>query len=187
MYKVNILIKFIALLLTIAIVLLTNNRIILWLLLVLLTFYNVFKNKSKKLLLIDLILIVLLGLSTNIEICLILFKFLFIFNLLITFYKSLTYDDKKSIFKKDTSTRTNYYEKNFDRIVKNIEDKRKNIYDNDVSIDDRIESDLERSYLQSKIRYYGLYKKDRWYNWNRIDTLILLFVLVVFVTLFILR
>ena len=187
MYKMNLLIKFIVTVLTIAIVILTNNRIVLWLLLVLLSFYNLLKNKSKKLLLIDLILVILLGLSTNHYICLLLFKLLLIFNFSITVLKSVTYNDFKDVFKQNVSSKTYFYEDNFDKVVKRINDKKNAIYDKDISIDHKIESDLERLYLQSKIRYDGLYKKNKWDNWSKIDILILLFVVIVFIILFILR
>lgn len=184
MYKMNLLLKFIIVILTIALVVIINNRIILWLLLVLLTFYNLLKNK--KLLLIDFVLVILLGLSTSNIIYLLLFKILFIFNYLITVYKGLTTDEKKILVRENSSAKIDYFEKSFERVVKNINEKKIGLYDDELSIDKKIEKDLERSYLQARIRYYGL-SNNKWYNWNRIDTLVLLLFLVIFVIMFILR
>ena len=180
MYKMNILLKFIVALLTIATVVITNNRIILWFLLVLLTFYNLFKSNNKLLIVIDLVLIVLLGMSTNIEICLLIFKIIFILNYLFTIYKNI-------FIKNNKSSKLDYYEENFDRIVKEIKQNKELMYDEDVSIDNKLERDLERSYLQSRIRYNTISKKNRWYNWNRIDTIVLLLYLAIFIVVFILR
>ena len=187
MYKMNSLLKFIVAILTIAIIVITNNRIILWLLLVLLTFYNFLKNKSKLLVFIDLILVVLLGLSTEKEIFLLIFKAIFIVNYLLTIYKSLSLKDKKNLVRENRSLKHNYYEENFDRIVRNINEKKELMYDKDVSIDYKIERDLERAYLQSRIRYNTISKKNKWYNWNKIDTMVLFLYLILFVILFILR
>lgn len=181
MYKMNILLKFIFTLLTIAIVFITNNRIILWLFLLLLTFYNLYKDK-KILLVIDIILIILLGLSKDNEIFLISFKIIYIINYILTVCNSLTFDI--GIGK---STKINYFENNFDKIVERINENKNKLYDESVSIDNKIETDLERNYLQSKIRYYNYSSKSKWYNWNRIDTLVLIIILIIFVLLFILR
>ena len=83
MYKMNILLKFIFTLLTISIVVITNNRIILWLFLLLLTFYNLYKYKKISLF-VCFILIPLLGFSKDNEIFLLIFKLIFIVNFLLT-------------------------------------------------------------------------------------------------------
>ena len=183
----NILLRFITTILTIAIVMLANNRIVLWVLLVLLTFYNLLKSKNKKLLLIDLILVILLGLSTKDDIYLLVFKIIFIIDFLLTTYDRLTSLDENNLINRKNSIKEDYFENSFDRVVKRINDKKETMYDSSVSIDDRIKKDLERSYLQSKIRYYGLSSKNKCYNWNIKDTLVLLIFLIVFVILFILR
>ena len=179
----NILLKYIFTVLTIAIVVITNNRIILWLFLLLLTFYNLYKDK-KILLIFDLILVILLGLSKESEMCLIGFKVLYIFNYILTICNSI---DKESFIGIRKSTKIDYFENNFDKVVERINEKKQELYDEDVSIDNRIERDLDRSYLQAKIRYYNYTSKKKWYNWNRIDTLVLMIILIVFVLLFILR
>ena len=182
----NILLKFIFTLLTISIVVITNNRIILWLFLLLLTFYNLYKYKKISLF-VCFILIPLLGFSKDNEIFLLIFKLIFIVNFLLTIYNNLTDDDKRLLVKEKRTTKLDFFENNFERIVKNIKEKKQELYDEDVSIDDRIENDLERQYLQARIRYYNYNSKKKWYNWNRIDTLVLLLLLIVFVILFILR
>ena len=185
MYKMNILLKFIFVILTISIVVITNNRIELWLMLLLLSIYNLHKNKKISIF-VDLLLVLLLGFSTNYEICLLLFKILFIINFIITIFNSLSLEEKKLLVRENTSSKLDFYEENFDRIVKNINERKMNIYDEGVSIDNRIERDLERSYLQSKIRFNNS-NKNNYYKWNKIDSLFLLFFIVVFVILFILR
>ena len=186
MYKMNSLILFIFTLLTLTIVIIADNRIILWLLLVILTFYNLHKNKKVSFF-IDLILVLLLGLSKDNEMYLIMFKLIYILNFIITIYNYVLSNNLLFLINRKRSTKLNYYNDNFEKIVEKINNKKKELYDDDVSIDDRIEKELERSYLQSRIRYYSLYKKNKCYNWNRIDTLVLLFILVVFIILFILR
>lgn len=187
MYKMNLLLKFIITILFISIIVIANNRIVLWLLLFLLTFYNLYKYKKISLF-IDLLLVLLLGFSTQNEICLLVFKLLFIINILITVYYTLNMEEKLLLINEKTSEKQKYFENNFDRIVNNIKERKNSLYDEDTSIDSKIERDLERNYLQSKIRYYNISNSNnKYYNWNRIDILILIFVIIVFVILFILR
>lgn len=187
MYKMNLLLKFIIVILTLAIVAISNNRIVLWLLLFVLTFYNFFKN-NKVLLFIDLVLVFLLGLSTKTDVGLILFKIIFIINYLITVYLSLSLEDKKVLVKENHSEKEKYFEDNFDKIVKNINEKKNKLYDKETPIDGKIERELERKYLQSRIRYYGInFSNNSFYKWTKIDTMILLLAVVLFALFFILR
>ena len=186
MYRINILLKIIITLLVVTIVVITNNRIILWLLLFLMSLYHL--NNLKSLLVIDLILVLLLGFSVNYDICLLFFKLLFIIDYLITFYKKLSLEDKKFLFRKKTTLKMMYYEDNFDKIIDRINENKNRLYDSDVSIDKKVEDELSRNYLQARIRFYGSsLKKQKKIKWNRIDTLILLFSIVVFIILFLLR
>ena len=82
MYKMSLLLKIIIAILIIVTVVITNNKIILWLLLFIMSLYHLRKNK--KLLTIDLILVLLLGFSVNYDICLLIFNeiFLLLFRIL---------------------------------------------------------------------------------------------------------
>jgi hypothetical protein len=97
-------------------------------------------------------------------------------------------NEKKQIFRKKTTAKKMYYEDNFDKIVNRINERKNKLYDEEVSIDNKIEESLARSYLQARIRYYGYASKKKYNNtWNRIDTLIVLFSIVLFIIFFILR
>ena len=183
MFKIDLILKIMLFIITIFITVITNNKIILWLLLMILSFYNLYKNK--KLLLISIILTILLALSVDKENFLLIYKILFIINVVLTFYSTLTNEDKKYLFQKK-ETKLDFYENNFDRIVKNIEIKKSNMYDKDISIDNRIENDLERQYLQSKIRYYSVYSK-RNNVWNIINMILLILIIILIILLFVLR
>lgn len=186
MYKMNILLKFIFVILTISIVVITNNRIVLWLMLLLLTYYNLYKNKKLSLL-IDLILVILLGFSKDSYTFLIIFKILFIINFIITIYNSLSIDEKKVLVRENTSTRLGFYEDNFNKLVNDLNEKKINYYDSDTSIDSRIEEYLGRKYLQSRIRFYNSTTQNNYYKWTLQDTIFLIVILVIFMVLFILR
>ena len=182
MYKMNDLLKFIIVILTISIVVLTGNRIILWLFLFLLTIYHFYKNK-KFLLAIDFILVLILALSINNIIFLNIFKILYLVDYLLT-TKDIFIIKKQS----NQSTKINYFEEHFDKIVNDINKQVKKIYDEDVNIDSEIERKLERSYLQSKIRYYDIINNDvNKIKFNKIDILILCLSIIIFLILFILR
>ena len=186
MYKMNRLLKIIVAILILTTIVIVNNRIILWLLLFVLSFYHL--HKHKKLLVIDLVLVFLLGLSVNNDISLLIFKIIFIVDFIITYYFTMSKNDKKITFRKKTTLKKMYYNDNFDRIVSRINEKKIELYDEDVSIDSKIEQALARDYLQARIRYYGYSsKKKNRSNWNRIDTLILLFSIILFILFFILR
>ena len=185
MYKMNILLKFIISILTIFIVAITGNRIILWFLLFIVSLYNLHK-KEYLLLAFDLVLVLFLGLSKDNELALLLFKLGFIYIFLITIYYTLSKKDLLII--KKNSSKEKYFESNYKRIINNINDKKEKYYGEDVSINDKIEVDLNRQYLQSKIRFNDFYKsKSRINTWNKIDTLILIFCIIVFIIMFILR
>ena len=186
MYKMNILLKIFITLLIITIVVITNNKIILWLLLFIMSLYHL--NKYKLLLIIDLLLVVLLGLSVNYDACLLLFKIIFLADYFISFYKKLSIDDKKILFRKKTTSKMMYYEDNFDKIINKINDNKNRLYNKDVLIDKKVEEDLARSYLQARIRFYGTsYKNKKKIKWNKIDTLILLLSIIIFLIFFLLR
>ena len=185
MYKMSLLLKIIIAILIIVTVVITNNKIILWLLLFIMSLYHLRKNK--KLLTIDLILVLLLGFSVNYDICLLIFKIIFIIDFIITFYKSLSLDEKKILFRKKTTSKMMYCEDIFDKIVYRINEKKNIMYDEDVSIDKKVENDLARSYLQARIRFYEKEPKKKKIKWNRIDTLILLLAIIIFLIFFILR
>ena len=187
MYKMNLLLKLFITVLTIFIVVITNNRISLWLLLVLVSFYHLHK-KNYILIVLDLVLVVLLGLSKDNELALLIFKIGYIIVFLVTMCLTVT---KSELVIRNTNNKTlmkKYYEDNYERFVKSINVKKEKLYDEEVSIDNKIERDLERKYLQSRIRYNDVYKvKENSGKWTKIDTLILIFTIIMFVILFILK
>ncbi len=187
MYKMSILLKIIITMLTVIAVIIVDNRIILWLLLFVLSFYHLRKFRIA-LLVIDLALVLLLGLSVNDYNYLLIFKIIYIINCLITFYSCLTIKDKKLLFKKKSTSKMMYYENNFDRINSRINIRKKEIYNSNVSINNKIEQDLESNYLFARMKYYDYFsKKSSFISWNKIDTLILLFTITIFILFIVLR
>ena len=191
MYKMNIYLKMILTLLSIIITIITGNYIVLWILLVCLTFLNYRKNKI--LLLGDLLLIIVLGISNRFDDVLVFYKLLFIISIIITFIYFLTDEEKKQLkllFGKDSSKslRDTFYNKNYNSIV---EKNRKIVTEKygEISFDDKVNYDLERKYLQSRIRFNGFVSKnnsDR-IKWNRIDIMILILAILLFCIMIIFR
>ena len=192
MYKMNLFLKLIITMLTIITIVLTNNNIILWLLLLVITFNDVRKNNNAGLL-IDFILIVLLFLinkSTNV---IFLFKIIMILKLLVLLF--FTFDRKekeylKNVFnsKDKVSERDKFYNLYKDRIFNDNYLKSKKIYLNDTVNDDKIISDLDNLYLESKIRFNGYFVNKRTsFEWNKIDIMILFLSIILFIIAFILR
>ena len=71
----------------------------------------------------------------------------------------------------------------FEKAVKHLNSLKKKLSDNK-----KVEEDLARSYLQARIRFYGTsYKNKKKIKWNKIDTLILLLSIIIFLIFFLLR
>ena len=187
MYKMSLLLKNIISILTIVTVVIVDNRIILWLLLFVLSFYHLKKFKIA-LLIIDLALVLLLGLSLDDYNCLLIFKIVYIINIIITFITCQSFKDKKVLFRKKTTLKMMYYEDNFDKIVNRINKNKREVYDKDVSINNKIEQDLEKNFLFARMKYYNYSKrKNNIFSWNKIDTLILLLSITIFIMFIVLR
>ena len=185
MYKINDTLKYIILFLIILSIAFINNIIILWLYLLLISVYNLYK-RNKILSFISFILIILLVLSQNNLVIFFFFKLLLIIDLLLTFY-SYFFKTGKTIRIGNRKLRTMFYENNFDKVVENINKKKDVYYGEDILTDDEIERTLERKFLESRIRFYGFNKKSkiRKNGWNKLDILLLLFSIVIFIILII--
>ncbi len=192
MYKMSVFLKLIILLLLTIVVIVTNNYFVLWLLLVLLTFIN-FKLKHRLEFIIDLILIILLILVIVYSKFLVLYKLLLIINLILTTIRVL--EDREKSFLKSTFThknnkyyRTKFYEDSFNKIYDDNKKKVIEEYNNASLVDDTIEDSLERKYLQARMRFYG-YKEnnEEFLEWTKLDTMILMLFLLIFMILLILR
>ena len=185
MYNMNFYLKILILILSILITVFSGNFIVLWLLLFILTFINLWSNHKKQLL-FDCILIILLALVNRVNELLFIYKILFIINLIVTFISCLVDDEKKIIKKSDNKNLKNiFYKNNYKKIYEKNFNKIKNIYGDEIINDDIVLEDLERHYLQSKIRFYGYEKKDekKFLKFEKIDFAILLFVIFVFIIL----
>lgn len=192
MYKMSVFLKLIILLLLTIVVIVTNNYFVLWLLLVLLTFIN-FKLKHRLEFILDLILIVLLILVIVYSKFLVLYKLLLIINLILTTIRVL--ENREKSFLKSTFThknykyyRTKFYEDSFNKIYDDNKKKVIEEYNNASLVDDTIEDSLERKYLQARMRFYG-YKEnnEEFLEWTKLDTMILMLFLLIFMILLILR
>lgn len=165
-------------------VIITNNKIILWVFLLLLTIYNFYKN-NKLLILADIILVAFLALSLNYDFALFLFKIGYIITFLYTLYLSYFSVYKGVVKVRRKKLQILFNEENFDNIVNKINNKKDEYYEEDVNVNEEIERDLNRKYLQSRIRFYGFNKittyKKKNNSWLVIDTLILLFAIIIFI------
>ncbi len=192
MYRMSVFLKIIILLLLTIVVIVTSNYISLWLLLVFLTFLNL-KMKHKLEFIIDLVLIAIMVLVIMTNRFLVIYKLVFITNLVLTTIRLLS--DKEIIFLKETFIyrdnkyyKNKFYEDSFDKIYddnkKMVEEK----YNNPLLVDDAIEDILARKYLQARMRFYG-YKEnnEEFLEWNKLDTMILMFALLLFMILLIVR
>lgn len=193
MYKVNFYLKLLILFLTFVIVALTSNYIILWFLLAILTFIH-FYSKNKKLIFLDLLLVVFLGVSYKLCSLLFLYKIIYLIDIVITFIISLLFKEKrffKLLFNMydNKSNKTRFYEENYNDILLNNENKAFVKYGSDISINDKSKEDLDRKYLQAKIRFYGYNERNTplFFKWTKTDSILLALVLIIFIILFILR
>lgn len=185
MYKMNDTLKFIIVFLIICSILFINNSIILWLYLLTISVYNLYK-RNKILSFVSLILIILLAYSRINIFVLFLFKLLLVMDILYTFYCYYV-KNNNWLIRKSRRLRNSFYEENFDRIVDNINKKKEVYYGSDISIDEEIERELERKYIESRIRFYGFNNNIKLKHnvWTKLDILILLFSLIIFIFLII--
>ncbi len=185
MYRMNLLLKIIIIFLIVIAIIISNNYITLWFLLVLLTFYN---YKTNKLLVIDIFLIIFLALVSRIGSLLIFYKFFYLFDLILTLSIKITFKDRrllKYLFRKyeNKSLKREFYDNNIKDVLDYNEKQKNKLYDESISIDDKVARDLDRKYLQSKIRFNGYSTnsmKTVKLSWNTIDTMILLLFVLLF-------
>ncbi len=178
MYKINIFLKIFILLLSVVIAIISNNYIVLWFLISILFLINLLCN-NKKQLLINFLLTIIITISNRFYIFLLIFKIIFIFNVIYTFYDTLLTKEKYFFIEKNTKNK--FFEKNYNffynknkKIIINKYYKISNL--NFVTI-----KDLQRHYLQSRIRFNGYFYNYNNFYWDRIDTLILLFSIILFI------
>ena len=188
MYKMNFYLKILLVLLISTVVCFTSNFIILWLLLVLLTCSN-WRDNLSPLKVFDIVLIFLLAIAKDINLILIFFKVLYIINLVLTFIFTLNRLDKLYLKSKFSRTDTrglkrHFYNKNRKKVTEYVNSEKDRLYTKDVQINDKVNSLLARRYNESKIRFNELTArelKDVKLNWTRIDTLILVLAIILFV------
>lgn len=194
MYKMNALLKLIIFFLIIISITITNNYIILWLALVILTYYDIFKHNNIFHFVIDLILIVLLFLIKEVPIVISLFKIIYIIKITIMMLITINKDDItffKSMFIKEghSMNREDFYNTYFERKKEeNIKKIEENYFNEDINYE-IINSDLDRLYLESKLRFNGYNKSSNKYsiNWAKIDSMILILSIIIFIIIFIMR
>ena len=178
MYKMNETLEYIISLLIITSIIFINNKIVFWFFLLILSVYNLY-NRRKILTVISFILIVLLALSLKSEILLFIFKIGFIIDFLYTFYLYSIKNNK--VQKRGKRLETCFNEDNFDRVSNKINKKKDLYYSREISTDYEIERILKREFLESRIRFYGFNRNNnKKNNWNKIDTLILIFSIIIF-------
>ncbi len=190
MYKMNLFLKILITLLLTIVIILSNNYYVFWLLLLINIGLSIYKE-DKITVTINLANLVVLFLSNYIKTFLLVFKLLFIINLVVSFLHFISEDEKKYIKsnykgRRKNSLRIALYEKVFPKVLEKNKKKAKDIYGDNIDVDDKIEQDLERLYLQSRIRFYG-FNNTYTLKWTYIDTLILFFSLVIFILLMIVR
>lgn len=187
MYKMKLLLKFIITVLSIIGVIVTNNFYVLLSFLVATTIL-LFINNKKLLSLFSLLLLLYLIFSLNPWYLFI--KFVVIIFIIYLFIIYLTIRQKlflKGKFR-DKNIRKSFYERNIKNTISNLETKAEENYGNKIEIKDKVNSDLERQFLQSRIRFFG-FKNSQSYqyetSWKRLDYLILLFSIILFVIILI--
>ncbi len=194
MYKVNFYLKLFIVLLIMIVIAMTYNYFVLWFLLVALTIFN-YLFSNKKLLLIDYSLIGLLLLSYIFDPLLYLFKIAFIVNLLFSLFDSLTSKERKffKILFKDIDKKNRkevFYKQNYNNVIDTNKKLASDVYKVEIMNEDKIDNDLERHYLQSKIRFNGycdIEDKTVKFKWNKIDTMILIMSILLFILCVIFR
>ncbi len=193
MYKINLYLKLFIVLLLLITTAMTYNFYILWAMLGFITIVNYYNNK--KLLLISFILILILLLSCILRPFFYIFKIAFILYILISLVCSLTSKEKKFfkiLFKdvKRKNKKTLFYDSHYNNILETNRKLSNDVYKIDLVSDNKLNDDLERGYLQSKIRFNGycdVSEKTVSFKWTEIDTMILMLSIILFVLCIIFR
>lgn len=189
MYKPNLFLKIIITVLIAIIVAITNNYSLLWLMLLLISLINyIYKNNFQ--LFFDLIMVFILISGKYIWGMILIFRIIFLISLLLSFKGSLEIEEKqfiKNLYfpENNKKLKNKLFKKIFDDVVEKNKEEKEKIYTEEVFLDNKIEKDLDRLYLQSKIRFYGRKTVD--FKWCYIDTLILIVSIVMFIIFIIVR
>ena len=190
MYKMNLFLKIILLVILLLITALCSNHLLLWILFLSLTFVHFIKN-MKKITILDILLFILLIFVDNIYVKFI-FKILFIITSIVTFLLLLTRNEiifiKWILGLENNKTLKSRFKKDQLNIL--IKDNKKMVnkyYDGKESIDDKVASDLEKKEMLARMRFLG-YKTN--YNnlvesWCGYDTLVFVAALLLFILLLI--
>jgi len=194
MYKINLYLKLFIIFLLMIVIAMTYNYYILWALLIALSIFNFFFN-NKKVLLIDFVLISILLLSYVFHLLLYVYRIAYIISLLFTLKDILSSKEKrffKQLFKgiDKKSRRQIFYEQKYNYVLDTNRKLSNDIYKIDLISEEKINSDLERHYLQSKIRFNGycdLEEKKIKFKWRKRDTLILIISIILFIICIIYR
>ena len=194
MYKINFYLKLFIVLLTLIVIAMTYNYVVLWTVLVALIILHYMLN-SKKLLFIDYILIGLLFISYIFNPMLYFFKILLMVNVILSLFDSLSSKERKffKILFKDIDKRNRkeiFYKQNYNNVLDTNKKLANDVYKVEIMNEDKIDNDLDRHYLQSKIRFNGycdIEDKTVTFKWNKIDSMILIMSILLFILCIIFR
>lgn len=190
MYRMNLYLKIIIAILAIISVVITNNYYVLLVfcsLNLILLFIN--RRIFAFVLTLFLLLYLIFGISLN---YLIIKIFLIIIIIYIFFiYLSIRqrhYLKNKYYPRNNNNRRGQFYEKNYNYALTNIKNNVDLNYEKEVEIEKKLRKDLERNYLQSRIRFFGFRVVNNNHyesRWEKIDYLILLLSIVLFIIIII--
>lgn len=186
MYKVNLFLKVIIAILLIISVIITNNYYVLFIMLLTSAFIYSIQRKILLFAIGFLLLIYLIFTTESYYLVIklyLLFSTIYLFNLFLSI-RQKTYFVGKYYKYSNIKRRDAFYEKNYNNILSNIKNNVDMTYDNEVSIDNKVRRDLERSYLQSRIRFFGFRNINNYHyesRWKKLDYMILLFSIILFI------
>lgn len=188
MYKMNLFLKIIIVILSIVGVIVTNNYYVLFAALII---SGILLLINKKYLTFTLNAFLLIFLIFSLSINHLIIKTFLILIIFYLFYIYLSIRQRQYFKGKyynysNNNRRESFYERNFNNALTNIKNNKEMNYDKEVDIDDKLERDLERNYLQSRIRFYGFKNVNNYHyesSWKRLDYMILLLAIVLFIIL----
>lgn len=193
MYKINLLLKIILLVLVCIVIIFTNNPFVFWLLFFVNVGFHLFIKKYYYCFL-DLIILLVLFLTSYFSQLIIVYKILLFISYLIIFI--ITIDTKDKIFikmlfnkNKNKSLRSKFFESNIERVHNKNKNMIIGVYgDKNINCEQKDFIDLERLYLQSRIRFNGFLNNSNSslkIEWSKIDVMVLLLSIVFFIILLI--
>lgn len=192
MCNTNLILRIITVCVFSLIVLFLDNYYLFWLLLFYLLLLSIVDKNYKSLLINFAIALILLFCLYTSKIRVVL-KLLFIVNFVLLFFTSFSKKDREYIRYRTTysdgvKARKNlFYNKHYDKISDYNKKKCSKVYNNDISLKNKINTDMDEYYLQGKIRFFGYSNKitNTFYSsWTLYDTLFLIVCLLMVVVLF---